>query len=336
MFISIHFIYWIGNILKVEKDLTVDSTASDAPQLPTKRKSQKKTNDLQATDTASTQRQTTPVSPVTLPTTSQNPLTTPRASAATVTVAPLIQRKARTSAPREAGTAPTLRVDGSNGVTPSSAPASVTEGGAQWQNRKTIAAGGQSVEQMLSILERRRPTKALSAPTKVMEAEDEESEGHSSDENELRLDAVEGSMSDVTSEDSNPFESGRDNSGDSKDDADDVDDEEEAEDDDGQTVQEKMSLPLPSNTRKSSKAGRAKVANEVVISKAPSNNKVKKASGPKKKVVATGVTKRVPVDKSESSTVNASSFYVTPKAKEKPQPMRASARRSRASTKNPK
>jgi len=85
MFISIHFIYWIGNILKVEKDLTVDSTASDAPQLPTKRKSQKKTKELQATDTASTQRQTTSVLPVTLPTTSQNPLTTPRASAATAT-----------------------------------------------------------------------------------------------------------------------------------------------------------------------------------------------------------------------------------------------------------
>ena len=289
---------------------------------------------MRTTDTASTQPQTTSVSPVNLPTTSQNPLATPRGNPEAFTVSPLITREAITTAPREARAAPpTMRAHGSNVVVPSSAPASVTEGGAPWRSRKTVATGGQSVEQMLTILARHRPSKALSPPTKPVEAEDEESEGDSCDENELRLDAVEGLKSDVTSEDSNPFDSGADKS-DLGEDDEIVEDEEEAEDDDKESVVENVTLPLPKKSRNSSK-GRGKVAKEV-IAKAPSKDKGKKANVQNKKAVASGVTKRVPVDKSGSSTVNAGSFYVTANAKDKPQPMRQSARKSRASTNNPK
>ena len=287
---------------------------------------------MRTTDTASTQPQTTSVSPVNLPTTSQNPLATPRGNPEAVTVSPLITREAITTAPREARAAPpTMRANGSNVVVPSSAPASVTEGGAPWRSRKTVATGGQTVEQMLTILARHRPSKALSPPTKPVEAEDEESEGDSCDENELRLDAVEELKSDVTSEHSNPFDSGDDKS-DLGEDDDIV--EEEAEDDDVESVVENVTLPLPKKSRNSSK-GRGKVAKEV-IAKAPSKDKGKKANVQKKKAVASGVTKRVPVDKSGSSTVNAGSFYVTANAKDKPQPLRQSARKSRAPTNNPK
>ena len=284
-------------------------------------------------DTVPQEPVTTSVPPVISPPTSPDPIAPARGGVAAVTVAsaPLAREATVTAAVRAPGAASRVLANETIEVVPVSAPTSVTAAGAAWRTRKTVPVGGQSVEDLLAILERSRRTKAASAPANALEVDDEESDGHSSDENEVRLDEL-GSKSDVTSESSNPF-CGSDNS-DHEDDDNVVVEEGEDEPED-----EEDTAPLPLTSRKpDSKKGRGKGAKEV-IENAPSKNSGKKANVRTKKAVTTGVSKRVPIDKSsESSAVKSAAFYVKPKAKQKAdqQPTPPARLRSRALTTNPK
>jgi len=197
-------------------------------------------------------------------------------------------------------------------------PVSVTGTGAAWRSRKSFDGGGQSVEDMLSILERRGSTRnAVSQRTQVIVPDevsdpDDVSSGHVSDENEVHLDDAESSKSDVTSDHSKASGSSEKSS-----------EEDVAAEDDGDSAEDIDPEPLPKpSVKKSSKAKVKSSTKPVENRKAQGPGKVgegsEKVRGRKKPISSAGVTKRVPISRaSTSSAVKSGNFY---DAKANPKP----------------
>jgi len=201
-------------------------------------------------------------------------------------------------------------------------PVSVTGKGAAWRSRKSCDAGGQSVEEMLKVLERRGSAKNadVSKRTKVIDPNDvsdaeevldpeEVSDGHVSDDNDLQLD-TESSKSDVTSKHSNsgscPAEESCEEDG--------------AADDDGDSAEDDEPEPLPvPSVNKSTKVSEKSSKKSVVKQKAQTGDAGEgsgKVRGRKKAAASAGVTKRVPTE-GRSSVVKSGNFY-NAEAKAKP------------------
>jgi len=314
----------------VEKDSSVDNTSPTAPTIAKKTRKKRVPADTPVTPVASTHHATPPELPSIVG--SGAPIateTTTSIAAVTAALLPPRSQLCNAQVPAPSAQVASKRTSGDIHNTGASlpVPVSVTDAGTAWRNRKSqLPASGQSVDDMISILERHRQKKPTESVSKPVEIEGDEDD-NSMDENEIVLDA-ESSSHDDTSDDSNPFEdkleeelSGNEN--------DELVDDDDAEDDAEGSEEEEAPEPLPV---KAAKKGKAKSTKEPTskhktpIVDAGVSGKVQK----KKAVASAGVTKRVPNAKSSrsSSAVKAGSFYAAPKGK--PTAQASNATRSRS------
>ena len=302
----------------MEKDSSVETNPPTAPTIAKKMRKKRLPTDTLVTPVAPTHDHATPPDTPAIVPSGAAVAAASTASATAVTAAP---PPARSPGPApQVSTAPQARVASKrgsgdnvhNGGVFSPVPVSVTEAGTASRNRKSqLPACGQSVEDMISILERHRQKKPTASVPKAAAIQDDEDE-LSIDENEVELDAE--SSSHVTSDDSNAFAEMSEEEVSANEN---VDVHEDAEDDAEGSEEEAAPEALPVKTPKKGKEKSAKAA---------ASGKVQR----KKAVRSAGVTKRVPIAKASrpSTAVKAGSFYDAPNAKETPKATSASRTRS--------